>query len=80
MENKYTCKLNIDQELSSGMKSNKTDVIPADAYFPGIHKVKEVIGKLTFDTRMLRNGSRFSDQGSKIKSIGRAATNTSTNI
>jgi hypothetical protein len=70
MENKYTCKLNIDQELSSGMKSNKTDVIPADAYIPRIHKVKEVIGKLTFDTKMLRNGSRFSVQGSKDQRSG----------
>jgi hypothetical protein len=70
MENKYTCKLNIDQELSSSMKSDKTDVIPADAYIPRIHKEKEVIGKLTFNTKMLRNGSRFSDQGSRFSVQG----------
>jgi hypothetical protein len=49
---KHNCKLNIGQELSSGMKRYKTAVIPADDYLPGTHNVEEVIGKLTFDTQM----------------------------
>jgi hypothetical protein len=70
---KHTCKLNIGQELSSGMKRNKTAVIPADDYLPSTHNVEEVIGKLTFDRQMFIEkgymvlGSEV--QGSRVKKL-----------
>jgi hypothetical protein len=36
------------------MEIDKADIVPANAYLPCIHKVPEVIGGLTFDTKMIR--------------------------
>ncbi len=56
---KHTCKLNIGTELSSGLKINKSVLIPADACIHDVDKDKEVIGKLTFGTKVIRDKDKF---------------------